>query len=139
MALLVLLAAIHPTLVLHYCGDNLRSVKVLAEAKETNCCAHLDMPSEKDAAPFWYSYSFSESTNGCCSSYYIEISTDEFQQQAIGLDMPKLLAAPLYDHPTYSTLLGYLSTPDVNLQTFPPGDIFREGGFRLSLICTYLI
>ena len=139
LTLLVLLAAVHPTLALHYCGDNLHSIKVLAEAKAASCCAHPDIQSERDAAYPGDNYLFSESMNGCCSFYYIEMSTDDFQQQAIDSNMPKLSVAPICDLSIYSILQGYQSTPGVNLQTFPPGDIFREGGFRLSIICTYLI
>jgi len=142
LTVLVLLMVVQPTLAFHYCGDTLRYVKVLAEVPVNSCCSgageYANMHVEEGAAN---EYLFLEHAKGCCSSYIIEMSTDDFKlQQESKIDRGFVAV----DHPLVlnflsSVLDSSIDPAAINLQRFSPGDTFHERRELLSLICTFLI
>ncbi|MDR0865689.1 MAG: hypothetical protein LBO74_12270 [Candidatus Symbiothrix sp.] len=118
---ILLLTAVQPTLVFHYCSGSLHSIGLVNNELPKSCCG-------------------GEHKN-CCSNETLKIATDNFhvQQQ----DITEF--APLVQNPILYLLFDNLFTSESNdslaLQNiFPPGGLARYGGADiLHRHCVYRI
>ncbi|GHT03996.1 hypothetical protein FACS189423_06020 [Bacteroidia bacterium] len=114
--MILLLTAMQPTLVFHYCGNNLHSVDIGSDHSKHAC-------------------------NGkCCSDYKVTLATDDFQVSQETTEIP-----PLVSHPVLFVLSGnlFLGTlpgiPSILQFLFPPGGLATYSADLLTLICIFRI
>ena len=117
LLMIMLLAAMQPTLVFHYCGKSLRSVG-LEQTQTNHCCS-----------------------GSCCSDYKVTIATDDFQtarQESVDF-------RPLTCSPVLVVLSDFvwqwreIFTPLISPFVFPPGGFARCGVNWLTFICIFRI
>jgi hypothetical protein len=131
------LTALQPTVALHFCGDNLRSVAI---GKIQKTCCESSIKNVTKSSPVKAENRISPPMNTCCSTYMIELSTDNFQtpvQQSI-VD---------FQQPTFNPVLFPIdiplketdSTSSSFLRRFPPGGLARYCVDRLTMICIFRI
>jgi hypothetical protein len=116
--LFLLLAAMHPTVVFHYCGGNLRSIGLSDNQEQSSCCC-----------------------GKCCSDYKVTLATDDYQTTptvTVGTDLQTLHLAPFL-------LTGdlFLQHPDCISNLIqpipPPGGLPKYGVDLLNFICVFRI
>jgi hypothetical protein len=133
LLLLMLVAAVQPTLALHFCGGSLHSVNLLNGAGKS--CCKGEMQSEQQPSN---GISFSQN---CCSNQTIELATDVFQtsQQELNIDAQTFSFVPF---PVLSNNDRNANEPEYILvfqQKFPPGGLAKTHADMLSLVCSFLI
>jgi hypothetical protein len=123
---LVTLIAVQPTLALHFCGGQLRSVAIGQSSK--SCCGKA-MENQENTI-----------SNKCCSTYTIEIETDDFQPSAQQL----LIETQQLLHPVVflcdSLLKGSESDTLFSFKhLYPPAGLARYSMDLLTFICIFRI
>jgi hypothetical protein len=119
---ILLLTAVQPTVVFHYCKGDLHSVGLLKTELPKSCCG--------------------EKHKNCCSNHILKIATDDFQLQQ-QQDFTETL--PQVPTPVFLTLFNNLfSSASLDLlviqHTFPPGGLAgHSGADLLHQICVYRI
>ncbi|MDR0546577.1 MAG: hypothetical protein LBG77_03195 [Dysgonamonadaceae bacterium] len=117
LSLLLLLAAVRPTLVFHYCAGNLRSVALGERELPHHCCGK------------------------CCSDYKITLSTDDYQPvspESIGL-ISQFLQPVVFLCPDDFFPKNNFSFPYLIQHFFPPGKTAKYGFDLLREICVFRI
>jgi hypothetical protein len=121
MILSLLLTAMQPAVVLHYCKGSLYSVGFIKNELPKSCC------------------SGSEHKN-CCSNRILKITTDDFQiqQPVSGGIVPLILSPVLF---VLSDNLYPSESPDLLLlqQIFPPGGLARRQVDLLAFVGNFRI
>ena len=76
LLLLMLTFSVHPTLSLHFCGDELKSLNIGVLSNDNMCC----MPSEINDSQHlkFATLELEGSENCCCATTNIEVVTDNF-------------------------------------------------------------
>jgi hypothetical protein len=131
LLMLVMLIAVQPSLALHFCRGQLRSVAIGQSSK--SCCGkamEMEMENQENAI-----------SNKCCSTYTIKIATDDFQpsaQQSI-IEIQQQIQHPVL-FLCESLLKG--NEPGASLSFkhfFPPGGLARYSVDLLTSICIFRI
>jgi hypothetical protein len=102
--LIVLLTAIQPALVLHYCGGKLNSIGLVKTGLPKSCCG-------------------GEGDN-CCSNQIFKIATDDYQlQQQDFTEIFSQVPIPGFFLLSDNLFSGESFDPLVTQHTFPPGGV----------------
>jgi hypothetical protein len=132
------LTALQPTLALHFCGGSLRSVAIGNVQK--SCC---ETAIEKPINPLstHAENRLYQPINTCCSTYTVELSTDNFQSpaQQSTIDFQSLTFHSILF--SINTLLKGINSP-VSLsfgRQFPPGGLACNTVDLLTVICIFRI
>jgi len=128
--LVMLVAAVQPTVAVHFCGGNFHSIGI-GEGKRS--CCPVVCPEGELAGDV----SLSEPVASCCSDYAIEIATDSCQQ-------PPVVSLGDVFQTVFACLPVYLSYEAVSLPllsdvSFPPGGLAKHNTNILLLHCTLQI
>jgi hypothetical protein len=117
LLMILLLAAVQPTLVFHYCGKTLHSIALGQDHSKHTC------------------------DGSCCSDYKVTIATDDFQvARQAGIEIPSLALSPIFFVLSGDVLHGYDLTASHSIQhIFPPGGFVKHCADILSLICIFRI
>jgi hypothetical protein len=115
----LLSAAVQPSIAVHYCKGELRSVSFVKKDLPKQCC-------EKNRP-------------GCCTDRFFKIQTDSFSVHRTDTD----IQSPVFLHPVLCAVNGDLIFPPENYlliqQIFPPGGLARYGAELRHLFCIYRI
>ncbi|MDR2683000.1 MAG: hypothetical protein LBB64_03910 [Dysgonamonadaceae bacterium] len=132
------LTALQPSLALHFCGGNLRSVAI---GKMQKSCCETAMEKPINPLPAHAENRFYQPINTCCSTYTIELSTDNFQspvQQSI-TDLQSFTFHSIL-FPVNALLEGIDSPISLTpKRLFPPGGLARNTIDLLTIICIFRI
>ncbi|GHT07868.1 hypothetical protein FACS189426_02120 [Bacteroidia bacterium] len=117
---ILLLTAVQPTLVFHYCGGSLHSVGWVNNELPKSCCG-------------------GEHKN-CCSNETLKIATDDFQLQQQDLTaFAQLVLNPVLFVLSENLFLSESSGALVLQNIFPPGGLAKYNTAIIHLNCVYRI
>jgi hypothetical protein len=138
LLLIMMLTALQPTLALHFCGGDLRSVAI---GKMQKSCCETTMEKPLNPLSAHAENRFYQPLNTCCSTYTIEVSTDNFQSpnRQLTNDFQQWVFNPVLF--SAGILLkgidSLISLSSIHL--FPPGGLARNGVDLLAVICIFRI
>ena len=117
---ILLLTAVQPTLVFHYCGGSLHSVGLAKNESPKSCCG-------------------GEHKN-CCSNEILKIATDDFQLRQQDLtEFAQLVLNPVLFVLSENLFSSESSDARVLQNIFPPGGLAKYNAEILQLNCVYRI
>jgi hypothetical protein len=138
LLLVMTLAAVQPTFALHFCRGELHSVAI-GKVQKSCCGKTMENPLKPLSAHAGNRLYLP--VNTCCSTYLIELSTDNFRlpgQLSIG-DFQQILFSPLV-FPENVPLKGRHSGISLSsTHFFPPGGLARYSADLLAVICIFRI
>lgn len=129
--LLLLLAGMHFTIALHYCGGNLATTKASFSHETGGCGMEMSCETEKSSPVL---------NQACCHDEISSLTTDDNYSPSV--------LKPL--QPQFHLLQSFYIPQDIrmitsqnpiarNTNVFPPGDLWQPDEVGLSFICVYLI
>ncbi|MDR2057943.1 MAG: hypothetical protein LBP83_06635 [Dysgonamonadaceae bacterium] len=131
----MMLTALQPALALHFCQGKLRSVAI-GRVQKSCCETAMESPfkTRSDNA----GNTLYRPINTCCSTYVVELSTDNFQspvQQSINDFRQPVFNSVLFSAETLLKGVDFA----ISLSCFPPGGPVRTGADLLTVICIFRI
>lgn len=128
----VLLLAIHPVVLFHFCSGSINSVQILSEQETTQCC---EKESSSDRAS-----SLSQIENKCCHTSVLELSTDDYLQHHTN-QRAELLKSFDFIFLYASVLLSETTNADIlsSKHRLSPEIVYETGRELLTRICIYRI
>lgn len=128
MALIVMVAALQPTLLFHFCHGTLAEVAYPIHATKTACC---EMDTDTDTATSQLT------ATGCCSEQLVQLTTDHFLQTAhINIQSPMMWVAISFALTQICLLAGVRTTV---FHPIMPPLWARHGLSVLRRLCIYRI
>lgn len=142
---IMMLVAIQPVVAMHFCGGELHSLELLQAENNHSCCITLQEDvavTEGDICHYDIDLDMELMADECCDFDTVEVSTDNFQQQANRLNLLSLFTMIENDWFTINNLFA-LNQPEMDVATseidFPPKGLFMEDVSILNYICIYRI
>lgn len=132
------LTALQPTVAMHFCGGNLRSVTI-GKIPQTCCQATIEnriKTSQTNTEKRIY-----QPINTCCATYMVELSTDNFQS-------PVQQSAIDFQQHTFNPVLFSIDillkgagsvVSSSSMHLFPPDGLARYCADLLTVICIFRI
>lgn len=141
----MMLVAIQPVVAMHFCGGELHSFELLQAENNHSCCMPTQegvVTTEGDVCHYDVDLDMELMANDCCVFDTVEVSTDNFQQQANRLNLISLSTMIENNWFTINNLFA-LNQPETDVATseidFPPKGLFMEDVSILNYICIYRI
>lgn len=132
MLLIVLIAGVSPTLGMHFCGKDLRSIEFLSQPIETHCCSKPPITNSKEC-----DNTESMLHSNCCATHKVQIETDSYQFQEQHFNLAPIFSYLQADWFT-TNYISQLIDCDLSvsvLNHFPPNGYDVKDQNILNFIC----
>lgn len=142
---IMMLVAIQPIVAMHFCGGELHSFELLQGDNNHSCCIPVQEElgkSDDGICHYDVDLNIEMMADECCDFDVVEVSTDNFQQQANRFNLLSLFTIVENNWFTINNLFE-LNQPEIDTKDsedeFPPKGLFMEDVSILNYICIYRI
>ncbi len=129
MLFVMLVVGVGPTVGMHFCGKQLKSVEVVVKTNETGCCkTDANNVKNHDDCPALH--------KDCCETHKVQMITDQYQVQERASIIPFFTAFESDWFTTnFTSLLVELDNTFQLREYFPPNGYDAKDANVLSFIC----
>jgi|AGTN01.3.fsa_nt_gi hypothetical protein len=145
LMLIMLIAGVHPSLAVHFCGGSLRSIELMEGRHDTSCCEAPKKTTESSCSDAHHARAIEQNNfdihGNCCDLQKIDVSTDTFNHRDQQIQFTNLQQS---FNNIWFTLHYTVNQVDpdntITVRRFPPPEgVNKVNSNLLTFICIYRI